>query len=142
MQVCPWRKGAELAANHHPEQPQIGEGQPGAALLGQADRLQSALDDYQHVETTSFSGADAAKTVGVRVDGSKRLAGLYIEEGLLGLGSETVQQRLNEALLNANTAATEAVAAEREKLRQTLGLTADITKRLDSMMEDLRPGQA
>jgi ESX secretion-associated protein EspL len=129
-------------ANHHPEEPQIGEGQPGDALLRQADRLQSALDDYQHLETTFFSGADEAKTVRVTVDGGKRLADLYIEEGLLRLGSETVQQRLNEALLNANAAATGAVGAEQEKLLETLGLTAEVMEKFDSLIENLQPGRA
>jgi DNA-binding protein YbaB len=120
----------------------MGGGQPGAALLRQADRLQSALDDYQHLETTFFSGADEANTVGVTVDGGKRLADLYIEEGLLRLGSETVQQRLNEALRNANAAATEALGTEREKLLETLGLTAEVMEKLDSVIENLQPGDA
>jgi DNA-binding protein YbaB len=129
-------------ANYHPEEPQIDEGQPGAALLRQVDRLQSALDDYQHPETTLFSGADEAKTVGVTVDKGKRLTELYIEDGLLRLGTETVEQRLNDALLNANAAATEAAGAEREKLLETLGLTAEVTEKLDSVIENLQPGPA
>ncbi|WAJ45421.1 YbaB/EbfC family nucleoid-associated protein [Mycobacterium sp. Aquia_216] len=127
-------------ANHQPEQPQIADEHPGGALLRQADRLQSALDDYRYQETTFFSGSDETKTVSVTVDGSKKLADVYIEAGLLRLGSETVEQRLNEALRNANAAATSALATEREKLLETLGLNAEVIERLDSVIKDLQSG--
>jgi DNA-binding protein YbaB len=125
----------------HPEvPPHIAEGQPGAALLREADRLQSALADFQHVQTALFSATDEADTVQATVDGHGCLTGLHIEDGLLRLGTETVEQRVNEALENARAAATRAVGAEQEKLLETLGLTDEVMEQIDSAAALLNAG--
>jgi DNA-binding protein YbaB len=64
----------------------------------------------------SFRGTDEALTVAVTVDGRQRLTGLQIKDGLLRLGAETVAQRINEAILEAQAAATVANGAAQERL--------------------------
>ncbi len=93
-----------------------------AEALQQAQRFQSTLEDQEHrTKTESFTATDEAKSVTVTVNASLCLTGLYIEDGLLRLGVETVEQRVNEALLNARTDATAAVDTEYEQLAESLG---------------------
>lgn len=54
------------------------------------------------------------------MDGHRWLTGLNIEAGLLRLGAEAVQERINEALRNAAAAATAANEAEEERLVASL----------------------
>lgn len=125
--------------NLPPEETQIDHGPPGAALLREAHRLRSAFEDYRHhLSTASFTGTDEAKTVKATVSGSLRLTGLRIEKHLLGrVGAEAVGERITEALRNANAAATGAVGAEQEKALEALGLTAEVVKQFDSVLENL-----
>lgn len=73
----------------------------------------------------SFAGTDEAETVEVVINGAKVITQLYIEDGLLRLGAETVEQRINEALRNANAeaaASLDAIAGETfESLSKVLG---------------------
>jgi len=132
-----------LTANLHPEIPQIVDGQPGAALLREAQRLRSAWDDHRHHQrTASFTGTDEDKTVEATVNGNLQLTGLRIEDGLLRLGTEAVGQRINEALRNAGAAATGAVGAEQEKLLAELGFTAEVMKQFDSVIDKFEPRRA
>ena len=96
-----------------------------AAVLQQAQRLQSILDDQLHrMNTQTFTATDEAETVEVTLNGHHHLTGVFIEEGLLRLGVETVQQRLNEALQNATAAAAASIEADRERLDAAVaGLT-------------------
>ena len=88
-----------------------------AAVLQQAQRLQSIMDDQLHrMNTQTFTGTDESETVEVTLNGHHQLTGVFIEEGLLRLGVETVQQRLNEALQNATAAATASIEANRERI--------------------------
>jgi DNA-binding protein YbaB len=92
-----------------------------AEALRQAQRFQSAIEDQTYrTNTESLKATDQAKTVSATVNGRYWLTGLRIEEGLLRLGANTVEQRVNEALLNARAAATAAVEAEREQLAASL----------------------
>jgi DNA-binding protein YbaB len=92
-----------------------------AEALQQAQRFQSTLEDQIHRTTTeSFTGTDEAKTVSVTIDGQQSLTGLHIEEGLLRLGADTVEQRINEAIQNAVATATGAGEAEQEKMLESL----------------------
>jgi len=92
-----------------------------AEALRQAQRFQSALEDQMHrTKTESFNATDEAESVQVTLNARYSLTGLYIEEGLLRLGADTVQQRINEALLNARAAATEAIGAEDDQLIESL----------------------
>ena len=100
--------------------------------LRQAQRFQSAIEDQMdQTNTESFTATDEAKTVSATVNGRYWLTGLRVEEGLLRLGAKTVEQRINEALLNARAAATAAVEAEREQLAASLvDIAADLKNSL------------
>jgi len=97
-----------------------------AEVLRKAQQIQSMSDaQADQVKAESFTGSDETKTVRVTVDGHRWLTGLYIEDGLLRLGIETVARRVNEAIRNAQAAAAVAVDAEQEILIQSLGELAD-----------------
>lgn len=84
-------------------------------------RLQSALeDDMYRTHTETFTATDETKTVEVTVDGQRNLTDLRIEDGLLRLGAETVQQRVNEALSNAAVAVNAANEAQHQRLVESL----------------------
>jgi DNA-binding protein YbaB len=52
----------------------------------------------------SFTAQDEAETVEVVIDGDRCITQLHIEDGLLRLGAEAVEERINEALMKANAA--------------------------------------
>ena len=53
---------------------------------------------------------------------------MFIAEGLLRLGSNTVEHRLNEALQNAAAEATASIDADRERLDAVIAeITANLT---------------
>jgi DNA-binding protein YbaB len=132
-----------LTANQHPKEPQIGEGQPGAALLAEADELRSALDDHRHfLKNAQFEGTDEAKTVAVMITADYRLTFVQIQDGLIRLGADAVAQRLNEACDKAGAAAAEAVEAKEDKLVETLGLTAAVMENVESVVKGSQPGPA
>jgi DNA-binding protein YbaB len=99
-----------------------------AAVLHQAQRLQSIMDDQLHrMNTQTFTATDESETVEVTLNGHHHLTGAFIEDGLLRLGVETVQQRLNEALQNATAAATASIEADRERIDDAVAqITADL----------------
>jgi DNA-binding protein YbaB len=98
------------------------------AVLQQAQRLQSIMDDQlQRMNTQTFTATDESKTVEVTLNGHHQLTGAFIEDGLLRLGAETVQQRLNEALQNATAAASASIAADCERIDEAVAqITADL----------------
>jgi ESX secretion-associated protein EspL len=55
----------------------------------------------------TFAARDEAETVEVVINGERVVTELHIEDGLLRLGAETVEERINEALGKANAAASE-----------------------------------
>ena len=94
--------------------------------LERLKRFNSALEDHVHHTTTdTYAATDESESVNVVLDGNRTLTGLYIEDGLLRLGAETVQQRINEALLNAQAAAEEGFQANQQQLLVTLTDTAN-----------------
>ena len=96
-----------------------------AAGLQQAQRLQSVMDEQlAKMNTESFTATDEAKTVEVTLNGHHWLTDLFIEDGLLRLGADTVEARINEALGNATAKATESIDADRARLNE---LVAEIT---------------
>lgn len=96
-----------------------------AAVLQQAQRLQSVMDEQlAKMNTESFTATDEAKTVEVTLNGHHWLTDLVIEDGLLRLGADTVEARINEALGNATAKATESIDADRARLNE---LVAEIT---------------
>lgn len=96
-----------------------------AAVLQQAQRLQSIMDEQlAKMNTESFTATDEAKTVEVTLNGHHWLTDSFIEDGLLRLGAETVEARINEALGNATAKATESINSDRARLGE---LVAEIT---------------
>lgn len=100
-----------------------------AEVLQHLQRFTSTLDEQLHrSKAQTFTGADEAKTVAVTIDGRHVLTGLYIEEGLLRLGAEAVEMRINEALQVAQTAASAAVEMQHEQLLASLVGVTDSLK--------------
>ncbi|WP_422749933.1 YbaB/EbfC family nucleoid-associated protein [Mycobacterium sp. WMMD1722] len=98
-----------------------------AAVLRQARELQSIMDaQLQKMNSDTFVGSDESGTVEVTLDGHHQLTDVYIEEGLLRHGAQTVAARLNEALQNATAAATAAIEADRERID---AMVAELTDR-------------
>jgi DNA-binding protein YbaB len=88
-----------------------------AAVLAQAQRLQSVMDDQlTKMDTETFTATDESKTVEVMLNGHHWLTGVFIEDGLLRLGAETVAARVNEALQNASAQATASIDEDRERI--------------------------
>jgi DNA-binding protein YbaB len=93
--------------------------------LAELQKFNKALEDQMNLEDTGFfTATDEAETVEVTINGHRCITGLEIEEGLLRLGAETVGQRINEALHNAQAAASEGLEAQRAQLVASL---VDIT---------------
>ena len=99
-----------------------------AAVLQQAQQLQSIMDDQLHrMDTQTFTATDESETVEVTLNGHHQMTGAVIADGLLRLGVEVVQQRLNEALQNAMAVATASIEADRERIdRAVAQITADL----------------
>lgn len=98
-----------------------------AAVLRQAQRLQSLMDDQLHkMKTQTFTASDETDTVEVTLDGHHQLKSVFIEDGLLRLGAQVVGQRLNEALQTATAAATTSIEADRVRLDEVVAqITAE-----------------
>jgi DNA-binding protein YbaB len=103
-----------------------------AAVLQQAARLQSLMDEQLHrMNSQTFTATDEAQTVEVTLNGHHHLTGTFIADGLLRLGADTVEQRLNEALQNATDAATESIELDRERIDAVVAdITAELQKEL------------
>jgi DNA-binding protein YbaB len=99
-----------------------------AAVLQQAQQLQSIMDEQLHrMNNQTFTATDEARTVEVTLNGHHHVTGAFIEDGLLRLGAETVEQRLNEALQNATAAASASIDADRARIDAAVAeITADL----------------
>ncbi|MDG5486212.1 MULTISPECIES: YbaB/EbfC family nucleoid-associated protein [Mycolicibacterium] len=96
-----------------------------AAVLQQAQRLQSLMDEQLHkMKNETFTATDDAETVEVTLNGHHHLTGTFIADGLLRLGAPTVEQRLNEALRKATDAASRSIELDRDRID---AVVADIT---------------
>ncbi|KUI37134.1 YbaB/EbfC family nucleoid-associated protein [Mycobacterium sp. GA-2829] len=88
-----------------------------AAVLAQAQRLQSIMDEQLHkMQHQTFTAFDDTETVAVTLDGHLQLTDIHIEDGLLRNGAHVVEHRLNEALHNATEAAAASMDADRERI--------------------------
>lgn len=97
-----------------------------AEVLRTAQQIQSMADaQTDNLKAESFSGSDETGTVRATVDGHQWLTSLDIDDGLLRLGIETVAQRVNEAIQNAQATAAPVVEAEQQQLIESLGQMAD-----------------
>ena len=100
-----------------------------AAVLRQAQRLQALMDDQlAKMEGEAFTATDEARTVEVTLNGHHWLTDVFIEEGLLRLGADTVAARINEALQNAGVSASASIEADRERIDAAV---AEITEELN-----------
>jgi DNA-binding protein YbaB len=106
--------------------------------LRQTQQFISALEDQKHrMSTQSFTATDEAETVEVVVNEQRWLTGLRIEHGLLRLGTETVRQRVNEALHNAQAAAGAAAVADQERLEEALtAIVGELQQQLGGLSPD------
>jgi DNA-binding protein YbaB len=96
-----------------------------AAVLRQAQRLQSLLDrQSSKMAGESFTGKDPAETVEVTLNGHHWLTEVFIEDGLLRLGADTVVARVNDALQTATAGAAASIEADRERIHSDV---AEIT---------------
>ncbi|BBZ46745.1 YbaB/EbfC family nucleoid-associated protein [Mycobacterium parmense] len=92
-----------------------------AEALRQAQRFQSALEAQLHLTATqTFTATDESETVEVTVNGHRWLTDIRIEDGLLRLGAETAEKRINEAIRAAVAAAAAAGEAESAQLVESL----------------------
>lgn len=104
-----------------------------AAVLRQAKRLQSLMDDQlDKMANESFTASDETETVEVTLNGHHWIKDVYIQDGLLRLGTETVEARVNEALQKASEAASASLSADRERLDSVV---AEITAELPDERE-------
>ena len=99
-----------------------------AAVLHQAQKLQAIMDEQLHkMNSHTFTATDESKTVEVTLNGHHHLTGSFIEDGLLRLGAQAVEQRLNEALQNATEAATVSIEEDRARIDAAVAeITADL----------------
>ena len=96
-----------------------------AAVLRQAQLLQSVMDDQlAKMNQQTFTAMDETRTVEVTLNGHSWLTDVYLEDGVLRLGAEVVESRLNEALQKATAEAAESIEADRERIDS---LVAEIT---------------
>lgn len=120
------------AQDQSPRTAPNGEHPQAADAMAMLQQFQSVLDGAtDQMGNQTFTGTDEEETVEVTINGSEVLTALHIEDGLLRLGAETVQHRINEALANAQDAATAAVTAQTEQLFTNL---AGITDQLKTSM--------
>jgi DNA-binding protein YbaB len=100
-----------------------------AAVLKQARRLQSLMDEQlDKMASESFTASDEGETVEVTLNGHHWLKDVYIQDGLLRLGAEVVEQRVNEALQKASADATASIDADRERLDAVVAeITAEVS---------------
>lgn len=88
-----------------------------AAVLQQAERLVSIMDDQLHkMNSEKFTATDETETVEVTLNGHQWLTEVFINEGLLRHGTDAVAQRLNEALHKASAKAMASIRADWEHL--------------------------
>lgn len=100
-----------------------------AAVLRQAGRLQELMDQQLHkMANESFTATDESDTVEVTLNGHHQLVDVFLADGVLRLGADTVEQRLNEALGNATAEAAESIAVDQDRLNDAV---AEITRTAD-----------
>jgi DNA-binding protein YbaB len=108
-----------------------------AAVIAQAHRLQQVLDAQLYkMKTEMFTGTDESETVEVTLDGHHNLVDVFVEDGLLRRGVETVQTRLHEALAKATADASASIASDNVRINAEV---ADITAQLKAYTPTPRP---
>ncbi len=100
-----------------------------AAVLKQARRLQTLMDEQlDKMASDAFTAADDSRTVEVTLNGHHWLKDVYIQDGLLRMGAETVEERVNEALQKASADASAAIEADRGRIDAVVAeITAEVS---------------
>lgn len=101
-----------------------------SAALEQLKKINTLLEAQLALsDGGSFTARDESETVTATINGHRSLTRLSIEGGLLRLGSATVEQRINEAIGNAQAEATAAIAAQQQNMvASLLEMTANLAK--------------
>lgn len=101
-----------------------------AAVLRQARRLQNLMDEQlEKMASDSFTATDESETVEVTLNGHHWLQDVHIKDGLLRLGADTVEHRVNAALQKANDEAATSIDADRERIDAVVAeITAELTE--------------
>jgi DNA-binding protein YbaB len=104
-----------------------------AEALAGLERFNKALEDQMNrTNNGSYTATDVTETVEVTINGRRCLTDLHIEDGLLRLGAETVQERVNDALLRAQAEASGALQAQQEQLVASLSeIAGSLQKAVD-----------
>jgi DNA-binding protein YbaB len=111
-----------------------------AAVIAQAHRLQQVLDAQLYkMKTETFTGTDESETVEVTLDGHHNLVDVFLEDGLLRRGVDTVQTRIHEALAKATADASTSIAADRVRIDEQV---ADISAQIRTYMPAPRQPQS
>lgn len=113
-----------IEPNVRPSHPQAAAGLEHLKQIKAIMATQMSLHD-----TETFTARDKSETVVATLDGDRLLTRLYIEEGLGRLGAEAVEQRINEAIANAQAEAMAAIEGQQEQMIAALAqVTAKLTK--------------
>ena len=118
------REGDQVSTETEAQHPQASE------ALEQLKKLTTLLEDQMAAsDGGSFTAKDESRTVTATINGHRLLTRLSIEEGLLRLGAATVQERVNEAIGNAQEQATAAIAGQQQNMvASLLEMTASLAK--------------
>ncbi|KZS75220.1 hypothetical protein A4G29_24055 [Mycobacterium kansasii] len=82
-------------------------------MFDQADVVMSLLDQQVHrMSAEAFTATHQTGAVEVTVNGHRRLTGLSIDPGILGMGAHEVAQMINETISAASDYAEECVTAD------------------------------
>lgn len=105
-----------------------------ADIMQQMEQFQSTIDACTHrSDKEFFTGMDEDKTVQVTLDSRLALKDLFIEDGVLRLGAQAVNERINDALTNAQAAAHEGISAQHEEL---LGGLVEVVETLQKVFNE------
>jgi ESX secretion-associated protein EspL len=92
-----------------------------AAAMEEFQRFNEVLEgQLRRKSIESFTATDEDRTVEVTINADSCLTDLHIEGGLLRLGAEAVEQRINEALLKAQAEAFANFNAQYEQVVDSL----------------------
>ncbi|MEZ0352724.1 YbaB/EbfC family nucleoid-associated protein [Mycobacterium sp. pR1184] len=92
-----------------------------------SDVLEGALKQRG---TGSFSAKDESETVEVVINGDMCVTQVHLEDGLLRLGAETVQERINEALAKATAEAAASIEAGQAETFEKLSQIVDSLQKI------------
>lgn len=103
-----------------------------AAAMEEFQRFNEVLEgQLRRRSAETYTATDEAETVEVTINGDSCLTDLHIEGGLLRLGAEAVERRINEALQKAQAEASANFDAQYEQIVDSL---SEIVSSLQSIV--------